>query len=452
MFSILKPEAKKAVAYYRHSAEDKQENSVPIQREQTVKFAEQHKIEIIHEEADEGISGLTDSRPGFQRIFNKWVENPEAPPFDYIFIYDVSRLGRFQDLNVGSVYENRCTKRGKKIIYIDQGFPQEDNPLPNHILTMIQRCSAADYSRILSIKVFEGSKKVSSQGFSAGGTAPYGMQRLLLNENKEPIGTLKLGEHKVIANQRVTFTPANDETTEIIKKIFNLFVNQWETPEEIAEALNDESVPGPSGNQWRKDSIVRILTNMTYKGTRVYNKTWGRLKKKSHPNPIDEWVICDNAFPAIVSPELFHVAQERMYWLMPSRYMRGIRAINKVKRALLNDLQGILTEQSKFSEDELFQIKHQFPFSCCITYYYEGIAHWCFIISEQIKQYPKILGIGIPMDGKQSNHKLFMIPTVDFAGCNYLIFSEKDPVYHQYQIELENIPEQLNYLAQEVVS
>jgi DNA invertase Pin-like site-specific DNA recombinase len=67
---FLKPtSAKKAVAYYRHSAEDKQENSVAIQREHAEKFAAKHNIEIIHEEADEGVSGLIANRPGFQTTF-----------------------------------------------------------------------------------------------------------------------------------------------------------------------------------------------------------------------------------------------------------------------------------------------------------------------------------------------------------------------------------------------
>ena len=54
---------KKAVAYYRHSAEDKQENSVPLQREQAQAFADKYGVEIIHEEADEGMRDAQDSAP-----------------------------------------------------------------------------------------------------------------------------------------------------------------------------------------------------------------------------------------------------------------------------------------------------------------------------------------------------------------------------------------------------
>ena len=48
----------RAVAYYRHSAQDRQENSIPIQREQVHQWAEKNGVEIIEEFEDAGKSGL----------------------------------------------------------------------------------------------------------------------------------------------------------------------------------------------------------------------------------------------------------------------------------------------------------------------------------------------------------------------------------------------------------
>lgn len=48
----------RAVAYYRHSAQDRQENSIPLQRDQVREWAEKHHVEIIKEFADHGKSGL----------------------------------------------------------------------------------------------------------------------------------------------------------------------------------------------------------------------------------------------------------------------------------------------------------------------------------------------------------------------------------------------------------
>jgi len=48
----------RAVAYYRHSAEIGQENSVEIQQDNVRAFADRHDVEIIKEFADRGKSGL----------------------------------------------------------------------------------------------------------------------------------------------------------------------------------------------------------------------------------------------------------------------------------------------------------------------------------------------------------------------------------------------------------
>ncbi len=64
MFNTAQQISKKAIAYYRHSAEDKQENSVAIQRGHIERFALEYNIDVIHEEVDEGVSGLLANRPG----------------------------------------------------------------------------------------------------------------------------------------------------------------------------------------------------------------------------------------------------------------------------------------------------------------------------------------------------------------------------------------------------
>ncbi len=74
----------RAVAYYRHSAQDRQENSIPIQQEQVRRFAREHRIEIIKEFADAGKSGLsTEGRDGFNEMIQKYVEGGAAD-FEYV--------------------------------------------------------------------------------------------------------------------------------------------------------------------------------------------------------------------------------------------------------------------------------------------------------------------------------------------------------------------------------
>ena len=72
------PPVARAVAYYRHSAQDRQENSIPIQREQVRKWAAENGVEIVHEFCDHGKSGLTaEGRPAFTDMMENWVKTKQ---------------------------------------------------------------------------------------------------------------------------------------------------------------------------------------------------------------------------------------------------------------------------------------------------------------------------------------------------------------------------------------
>lgn len=215
MFFFGSPERKKAVAYYRHSAEDKQENSVPLQRDFIRELLIKNDIDLLHEEADEGVSGLTAQRPGFKKLFDAWILNPEAPHFDYVVVYDVSRWGRFEDADEAGYYEFQCKQAGKEVIYARRGFFTEEQKGMSQVQTAFERWMSFQYSKKLSEDVIRGCLEISRQGYSVGGHAPYGLARLLLSAaERKPIRILEDGEHKSVANERIIFVPKNDQATE----------------------------------------------------------------------------------------------------------------------------------------------------------------------------------------------------------------------------------------------
>jgi DNA invertase Pin-like site-specific DNA recombinase len=433
---------KRAIAYYRHSAEDKQENSVGIQRDHAQKFARENNIEIIHEEADEGKSGLSADRMGFQRLLSNWVLNDDAPTFEYVLVYDVSRWGRFQNPDEAAMYQYQCTKRGKKLIFVDKGMPREDQALITHLQTSIERYMAADYSRQLSNKVFYGSAKISEQGYSAGGAACYGMTRLLLDINKQPIRTLKLGEHKQISNERVTFIPSNDETTQTVKEIFDLCVTYSHDPRDIAKMLNEKGIMSAKGSQWNREKILRVLTNETYTGTRIYNKRWGRLKQKSKSNPRNEWIVCTNAFPAIVSPETFRIAQEKLGHFVPSRSRQTVYSIHKLRCVIYDDLKNLLRNKN-IDEDDINFILHNFPMTFSAAFLRRNIPHWCFTITEKMRNFDAVIAVGLDSDGKNYSGALFSIPINMFNQNNFVIFSKEEKIYFEMLLQKDQIAEKL---------
>lgn len=441
---------KKAIAYYRHSAEDKQENSVSIQREHTEKFARENYIEIIHEEIDEGKSGLIANRPGFERLFSNWVENNKAPLFDYVLVYDVSRWGRFQDGDQAAYFVHLCKKHGKEVIYVSRGFPDQANQLFSSLETSIQRYMAAEYSRQLSDKVFYGCIKVSQQGYSAGGSAVYGMTRLLLDNNNEPIRPLKFGEHKQIANERVSFAPKNDETTLTVKTIYDLFVNKRDSISYIINFLNEKEILSANGKLWDKSKIIKVLTQEAYIGTRIYNKTKGRLKQKTHSNPRSEWVVVPKAFEATIDELIFIKAQERLYWILPNNWRKGINAIKKAKKNLYQDIFRWLLNKG-LTDFDIDEIVHKLPIVFGIKVEQESISRWCFVITEDAKKYDNILGVGVVSNSKKVIENFFLFSTRDFTKTNFLIFHNRSAMYNNTLIEEVKIESSINLLIKQLV-
>ena len=160
----------RAVAYYRHSAQDRQENSVLLQQEQVRQWAEKNGVDIIEEFADRGKSGLTaEGRDGFNNMMERCAK--KRGDFQYVLCLDVSRWGRFQDIDLSATYSAECKKHGKLVVYTTLGKPREDDPL-YPVYVQFERFRAAQYSKELSDKVFRGCVQIAKQGYWAGGKQP----------------------------------------------------------------------------------------------------------------------------------------------------------------------------------------------------------------------------------------------------------------------------------------
>ena len=250
--------------YYRHSAQDRQENSIAIQQDQVRLWAESNGIEIIHEFMDPGKSGLTaEGRPGFQNMMEGWVK--QRNDFQYILCLDVSRWGRFQDIDLSAQYSAECRKFGKEVIYTTLGKPREDDPL-YPVYVQFERFRAAQYSRELSDKVFRGCVKIAQQGYWPGGKPRYGFRRLLLDEARQPVQILRPGERKSIQNQRVTLTLGDEREVTAVRRIFHEFTEDGRHEHAIAERLNHDGIPSPGGRMWDGTKVRDILTDERYAG------------------------------------------------------------------------------------------------------------------------------------------------------------------------------------------
>jgi DNA invertase Pin-like site-specific DNA recombinase len=307
--TVAEPSAPRfrGVAYYRHSARDRQENSVAIQQELVQKWARENGIEIIHEFADRGKSGLTaEGRDEFNDMMENWVT--KRKDFDFVLCLDVSRWGRFQDIDLSATYSAKCKKHGKQVIYTTLGMPRPDDPL-YPVYLQFERFRAAQYSKELSTKVFHGCVKIAQQGYWAGGKAPYGFDRLLLDEARHRLHILAHGQKKSIQNQRVTLTLGPEDQVATVRRVFNEFIDAGRTMHEIAEVLNNDGSRSSMGGLWNVGKVRRILTNIMYAGTLVYNKTSSKLKTPTRRNPVDQWVRTAGAIDPLVDQAIYDRAQ-----------------------------------------------------------------------------------------------------------------------------------------------
>lgn len=301
------PPLRRGVAYYRHSAKDRQENSVAIQQDLVQKWARENGVEIIHEFADRGKSGLTaEGRDAFNDMMENWVRKRDD--FEFVLCLDVSRWGRFQDIDLSATYSAECKRHGKQVIYTTLGMPRPDDPL-YPVYVQFERFRAAQFSKELSAKVSHGCIKIAQQGYWVGGSPPYGYTRLLLDEARKPLHVLEHHQKKGIQNQRVTLTSGPQDQVATVRRIFHEFVEAGYDTEQIAARLNHDGSRTARGCAWNASKVRGILTNVMYAGTLVYNKTTRKLKTRTRKNPVDLWVKTAGAFVGLVDPPLFDRAQ-----------------------------------------------------------------------------------------------------------------------------------------------
>ena len=276
----------RAAQYVRMST-DYQRYSPENQAAVIATYATLKQLSIVRTYRDEGISGLRlKNRAGLNELLDD-VESGRAD-FDHILVYDVSRWGRFQDIDESAHYEFICRQAGIKVHYCAEQF-DNDGSMLSSIVKNLKRVMAAEYSRELSTKVFAGTSRNVRLGFRHGGPLGYGLSREVFDENHHLKGQLKKGEYKSIRTDRIGVRPGTDDEVAVVRWIFDQCI-QKQSDAKIARELNQQAVPTGTGGPWKSHFVSRILQNENYIGNIVYNRTSQKLKTRTIQNPPDKWI------------------------------------------------------------------------------------------------------------------------------------------------------------------
>src|SRR5206468_10681330 len=246
------PSVVPAAVYVRMSTEH-QQYSTSNQMDAIRDYAKRRGLQIVKEYSDEGKSGLSiQGRDSLSQMIQD-VQNEEAR-FSAILVYDVSRWGRFQDADESAYYEYMCRRAGMAVHYCAEQFENDGSPVST-IVKGVKRAMAGEYSRELSSKVFQGACRLVQLGYRQGGTAGFGLRRVLLDQSGAKKGELKMGEQKSIQTDRVVLVPGPAEEVATVRWIYEAFVSDGKLESEIAVALNAKGIKTDFGRAWNRGTV-----------------------------------------------------------------------------------------------------------------------------------------------------------------------------------------------------
>lgn len=295
------------IAAYARMSTDSQNYSVQHQLDAIARYAQGRAMLVTRTFVDEGRSGLSlHDRPGLQALLAAVTEQP--CPFGAVVVYDVSRWGRFQDVDESAFYEYLCRRAGVPVVYCAEAFADDGSPM-HALLKGIKRIMAAEYSRELSIKVWQAQCRFIRMGYKQGGLPGFGLCRVAVSADGAKRDRLGNGERKRLPTDRVALVPGEVADVSVIRRIYAMYIGQGMGDSAIARQLCAEGLLTHLDKPWDPATVRRILTSEKYCGVLVFNQTTRKLRRRVAGNPESVWVRCEDALQPIVSRDTFNDAQ-----------------------------------------------------------------------------------------------------------------------------------------------
>lgn len=281
----------KVAIYVRVSSERQAEKelSIPAQTKAIQQYCQEKGWIIVNEYIERGKSAKTDDREEFQKMIA--MAKRSNRPFDAIIVHKFDRFSRKRDDHV--IYKALLNKCGVKVISITE---QTEAETPQDMLLegMLEVMSEF-FNANLATEVRKGMTQNAKQGFSNGGTPPYGYRT----------------EHLAMGHQKTkaVWVLGPREEIDVVRWIFNQYAYEKKGYHKIASELNERKVPTQKGGTWSASTIRAFVYNESYIGRKCWNKQDYQTKGKKW-NDRSEWIITENAHPFIITEELFNLCQE----------------------------------------------------------------------------------------------------------------------------------------------
>ena len=306
-----------AFLYERLSRDDNLEGesySIGNQKKLLTKVAKEKGYTNLVHFLDDGISGVTMDRPGF----NDMMEQLAAGKAAAVFVKDLSRLGR-NYIEVGRLTEEFFPEHDIRLVAVSDNI---DTAEGENELAPIRNLFNEWYARDIS-KKRRISNKIKGNAGEPMGPPPYGYK-------KDPDDPKRW--------------VVDEEAAQVVRRIFRMTVDGYGT-EQIATILSDEKVltpiaywrekgvnrPGKSKLRgpymWNSSTITHILSLQEYCGDILNFKTYSKSykNKKRLANDRENWVIFQDVHEPIIERAVFEQVQQKRGKIRKRRTHEGER-------------------------------------------------------------------------------------------------------------------------------
>lgn len=280
----------------QEAALDGESNSIANQKKTLLKYATNNGFPNLTSFIDDGISGVTFDRPGW----NEMIRLAEAGKVKMVIVKDISRMGR-DYLKVGYYTESFFAERDIRYIAINDGV---DSDKGDNDFTPFRNLFNNFYARDTSKKIRAIMRAKGNAGEYLCSNPPYGYVKDPTDKKKWIV---------------------DEEAAEIVKRIFDLCVARKGLMQ-IAKVLTADKVltvnayyakrdgkPMPDNlYRWSVETIRGILERPEYMGCTVNFKTYSKSHKlkKRLQNALENYRIFPDTQPAIVNRNVFERVQE----------------------------------------------------------------------------------------------------------------------------------------------
>ena len=289
------------------SDQSRESDSIGNQKKLIEDFLTGHpEIQLVSEHADDGVSGVIFTRPGFQAMMQEIMDGK----VNCVIVKDLSRLGR-EYIETGRYLRRTFPQFGVRFISINDNIDTANERVGDDLTISIKNIMNDAYAHDVSIKTRSALKVKRSNGDYVGACPIYGYQKSPDNRN---------------------LLVVDEDAARVVRDIFRRKLDGC-SAKRISEDLNrlgilsplaykvSRGLPHPTGGftdsadaKWCPNTVMRILQDEIYTGTLIQ----GRQETPNHKIkdlvdlPADEWSRTENAHEAIVSKSDYELVQEIM--------------------------------------------------------------------------------------------------------------------------------------------